>query len=378
MDTHDHGLSHDLQALITRTTDRRQVLRWLTIAGAAPFSYAAGVCSIIPQETGGPYPGDGTNSVNGSLVNVLALSGIIRSDIRSSFAGASGVAAGIPLTIKLNLVNASCDPLVGYAIYLWHCDRDGNYSLYSNGVTGQNYLRGVQETDSNGQVTFTSIFPACYSGRIPHVHLEIYPSLAKATNAANAVKTTQFTFPMDTLNEAYATSGYSQSVTNLSRISYATDNVFSDGTSLQMTSVTGSPSAGYTATLQIAIAATATTTTSNSFGVNVTGSGTNNSFSLNGSLTVASADVGKQGAIYVAARVGSAWYFNNGSSWVLFAGAYPAFYSGTLASSHTLNILSGLNVSGICGSPIYVGYGTSVQDMINKSQYKTVYTLCQA
>jgi protocatechuate 3,4-dioxygenase beta subunit len=41
-------------------------------------------------------------------------------------------------------------------------------------VTTESYLRGVQVTDSNGQVTFTTIYPACYSGRWPHIHFEVF------------------------------------------------------------------------------------------------------------------------------------------------------------------------------------------------------------
>ena len=100
---------------------------------------------------------------------------------------------------------------------MWHCDRDGAYSLYSNGVTTENYLRGVQAADSNGVVTFTSIFPACYSGRWPHIHFEVYPSLAKATDQANKIATSQIALPKDACDTVYATDGYSQSVTNLAR-----------------------------------------------------------------------------------------------------------------------------------------------------------------
>jgi protocatechuate 3,4-dioxygenase beta subunit len=42
--------------------------------------------------------------------------------------------------------------MAGAAVYIWHCDRDGNYSLYSQAVTTENYLRGVQAADSNGVV----------------------------------------------------------------------------------------------------------------------------------------------------------------------------------------------------------------------------------
>jgi len=226
-----------------------------TTTGTTDTTSSTATCAVIPSETGGPYPGDGTNSNVNGVANALILAGVVRSDIRSSFAGATGVAAGVPLTIKLQMVNAgtSCTSLAGCAVYLWHCDRDGNYSMYSTGVTGENYLRGVQEADSTGLVTFTTIFPGCYAGRMPHVHFEVYPSLAKANSAANRIRTSQFGFPTAMLSEAYAASGYSRSVTNLAGMSYATDNVFSDGTSLQIVGITGSAALGYVATLQVGV-----------------------------------------------------------------------------------------------------------------------------
>jgi protocatechuate 3,4-dioxygenase beta subunit len=168
---------------------------------------------------------------------------------------ATGTAAGIPLTVTLTLVNASgtCEPLQGYAIYLWHCDREGRYSLYSSGVTNQNYLRGVQETDANGQVTFTTIFPACYSGRWPHIHFEVYPALASATQAGNKIATSQLALPQAACDEVYATTGYSASVSNLRQVSLSSDNVFSDGYSTQLATVTGNTTDGYAATLTVAI-----------------------------------------------------------------------------------------------------------------------------
>ncbi|SFM60676.1 intradiol ring-cleavage dioxygenase [Rugamonas rubra] len=286
---HQHGLAADLDTMLNLASNRRQSLRWL-LAGAGalpmlgcggsggatadtstsgattaptipptpptPTTPTTGACAVIPEETGGPYPADGSNSNGSGVANVLNQTGVVRSDIRSSFGGASGVAAGVPLTIKLQIVNASggCSALAGYTVYLWHCDRDGQYSLYSSGVTGQNYLRGVQEADSGGNVSFSTIFPGCYAGRMPHVHFEVYPTLAKSASAANRVKTSQFTFPMATLNEVYATAGYSSSVRNLAQISYASDNVFGDGTTLQMAAVSGNASDGYVVTLTLGVA----------------------------------------------------------------------------------------------------------------------------
>ena len=291
MTAHGHSLADDIDAMLNLTTSRRQSLRWLFAGAAAtaaslPLASCGGgsagttstsattattsgsgstgttgttassaTCSVIPEETGGPYPADGTNSSVSGVANALILAGIVRQDIRTSVAGASGTADGVPLTVKLQLVNvsAACASLAGAAIYLWHCDRDGNYSLYSSGVTNQNYLRGVQEADSTGLVTFTTIFPGCYAGRMPHIHFEVYPSLAKATSAGNRIKTSQFGFPTATLAEAYTATGYTASVRNLANISYATDNVFSDGTSLQIAAVTGNATQGYVATLQVGV-----------------------------------------------------------------------------------------------------------------------------
>jgi protocatechuate 3,4-dioxygenase beta subunit len=220
-----------------------------TTSGTGSTGTTGACASRVPEETAGPYPGDGSNGPN-----VLTQSGVVRSDIRASFAGLSGSAAGVPLTITMTLVSAStCEPLAGRAVYLWHCDREGRYSLYSSGVTNQNYLRGVQEADSSGRVTFTSIFPGCYSGRWPHIHFEVYPSLSAAASVANKSATSQIALPKEACDAVYATTGYSASVTNLSRVSLATDGIFSDGYALELATAVGSASTGYVATLTVAV-----------------------------------------------------------------------------------------------------------------------------
>lgn len=259
-DDHDAGLAHDLK-ILNAMAGRRQVLRWMAGASLLPLigcgaagtvitGADGGSCTTIPEETAGPYPGDGSNGVN-----ALALSGIVRSDIRSSLGTATGVADGIPLTVKLSLVNTNngCALLAGYAVYLWHCDRDGKYSMYD--LKDQNYLRGVQETDANGQVTFVTSFPGCYAGRMPHMHFEIYPSAAVATSSVNKLRTSQLALPTDICNTVYATTGYSASVSALAQTSFSKDMVFSDGTDQQLASVTGSVAAGYVASLIVGIAA---------------------------------------------------------------------------------------------------------------------------
>ena len=122
--------------------------------------------------------------------------------------------------------------------------------MYSPGVEDENYLRGVQIADSTGTVTFTSIFPACYDGRWPHVHVEVYPDQGSITDAGNAIATSQVALPQDVCATVYATSGYERSVQNLSRVSLSTDNVFGDdGGASQLATVTGDAASGYTVTL---------------------------------------------------------------------------------------------------------------------------------
>jgi protocatechuate 3,4-dioxygenase beta subunit len=234
---------------VTGTTDGTTTGTGTSTGTVTTGGAAAGSCTKIPEETAGPYPGDGSNGAN-----VLNQTGVVRSDIRSSFAGLSGTAAGVPLTIELTLVSATtCEVLANRAVYLWHCDRSGLYSLYSAGVTSQNYLRGVQQTDASGKVRFTSIFPACYAGRWPHIHFEVYPSLAAATDVRNKVATSQVALPKSVCDVVYATAGYEQSVRNLAGITLATDNVFSDGSALELATMTGGVADGYVARLTVAV-----------------------------------------------------------------------------------------------------------------------------
>lgn len=206
----------------------------------------------VPEETAGPYPGDGSNGVN-----VLTESGIVRSDLTRSFGDASGVAEGVPLQIRLRVYDNTADgmtPYAGAAVYLWHCDREGRYSLYSEGVEEENYLRGVQEVAQDGTITFTSIFPACYSGRWPHLHFEVYGSLDDATAGGTKLRTSQIAFPEEVCRTVYDTAeGYEASQGNLDGVGLDSDGVFGDGYSLQMGTVTGSVAQGYELAINVPV-----------------------------------------------------------------------------------------------------------------------------
>ena len=218
-------------------------------SGSAATSSAS--LSEIPDETAGPYPGDGSNGPD-----ILQESGVVRRDIRSSIGSARGTAQGVPMTLELTVLDMadSGAAFKNAAVYAWHCDRDGNYSMYSSGVENENYLRGVQIADADGKVTFTSIFPACYSGRWPHIHFEVYPDQDAITDSSKVIATSQVALPKNVCDAVYATSGYERSVTNLAQLSLDSDNVFGDdGGKSQIATTTGSPSVGYQVALTVPV-----------------------------------------------------------------------------------------------------------------------------
>jgi protocatechuate 3,4-dioxygenase beta subunit len=217
---------------------------------ATATAEASGPLTEVPDETAGPYPGDGSNGIN-----VLDDSGIVRSDIRSSFGSSSTTAQGIPLEIRLTVRDAATGAILpGAAVYLWHCTNAGEYSLYSAGLENENFLRGVQQVDDTGTVVFTSIFPGCYDGRWPHIHFEVYQDVATAVASGPIVKTSQIALPHEACAAVYATAGYDRSTSNLSRTSLASDNVFGeDGGIYQLATMAGTTATGFTASLTIGV-----------------------------------------------------------------------------------------------------------------------------
>jgi protocatechuate 3,4-dioxygenase beta subunit len=263
----DQGLAFDVGTLLSR----RSVLRVLGLGAAGAALAACGSSGTstssgsttaasgeIPDETAGPYPGDGSNGPD-----VLEQSGIVRSDVRSSFGEYSGTAEGVPMTLELtvrDLANGGV-PFEGAAVYVWHCDREGRYSMYSDGVTDQNYLRGVQVADASGVVRFTSVFPGCYDGRWPHVHFEVYPDEGSISDATSAIATSQLAFPQDVCERVYGRPGYEASVGNLAGVSLGSDNVFADdGAGSQLATVSGDVGTGLTVALPVGVDTTTTPT----------------------------------------------------------------------------------------------------------------------
>ena len=261
-DDHHRGLHFDLGTLMHRRTALglgAVALGGVALLAGRGFGGEANVtgtaadgtmCLRDPVETSGPYPADGTNQKNGTTLNALTQSGILRSDMRTSFGDMSGTAEGVDLRLVLALVDtgAACGPLAGHAVYIWHCNNAGHYSLYD--VADQNYLRAVGITDAAGKVRFTTFVPGCYDGRWPHMHFEVFTDTAHAVSGDKALLTSQIALPQAEAAALYAADAhYAASVANLAATSLAGDNVFGDNTpeqlAVQTLKMTGDPVAGY-------------------------------------------------------------------------------------------------------------------------------------
>lgn len=244
---HDDGLAHDLAALDALIA-RRDALGWLGGAGVLALLPSAsrvgaapggqGTCHAAPSETAGPFPADGTNRAPGPSSNALAARGIVRSDIRASFIGSTRVAAGMPLDLELELVDATgCTPLADHAVYVWQSDADGLYSLYS--APEESWLRGVQRTDVAGRVRFTTIVPGCYGGRYPHIHLQVFAGLDAAQTGRDALLTSQLIIPAEMAHAAFADAArYPGSAESFARFSLARDYVFADNDAAELAAMT--------------------------------------------------------------------------------------------------------------------------------------------
>jgi len=246
------GCSDASSATSASTASTASTASATTSASAGATASSAAVDSVVPDETAGPYPGDGSNGTD-----VLDDSGIIRQDISSSFGTSTTTAAGVPLTLNLTVLNSADGyaALEGVAVYAWHADAQGRYSMYSQGVENENYLRGVQPTDGSGTASFTTIFPGCYDGRWPHIHFEVYRSTAEATSDGQIVKTSQIALPQAACEAVYADgTTYVSSADNLARTSLTRDMVFGDDGGIhQLATVTGDTASGYVANLTIAV-----------------------------------------------------------------------------------------------------------------------------
>ena len=186
---------------------------------------SSAACAVTPTETVGPFP---------------SLSDMFRSDVREGKAGTL-----LTLTFKVVNVNASCAVVPNANVEIWHVDASGNYSEYGT-QTAATFLRGIQTTNANGEVTFTTIYPGWYQGRATHIHVEV-------TMNGRSVKATQIAFP-ETINNAVHSQGAYATGRGLNPMSNASDGIFADSLASELITPTGNVTSGYSASVQIGIA----------------------------------------------------------------------------------------------------------------------------
>lgn len=208
------------------------------VTSSTSFTVVAAACVATDSETAGPFPTKDPAS-------------LLRQNITSD-------RTGVPFSVVITILdmNSSCAALEGALVDIWHCDKDGYYSEYGGtsmqqiDFTSVHFLRGRQVTNSNGMVSFTSIFPGWYQSRATHIHVHIYDK------NGNSLLVTQIGFPEGTnsavnLVNAATAYGYTK---GMSGYTYnANDNVFSDSADSEIGVVSGSVDSGYSITHTIIV-----------------------------------------------------------------------------------------------------------------------------
>ncbi len=192
-------------------------------------------CTVTNSETEGPFPTKSPSS-------------LVTNNITSDRQGTK-----LSVNITIRNVNNSCQILSNAIVDIWHCDADGNYSEYGGtGMQATNYtsvhfLRGRQTTNASGLATWTSIYPGWYSGRATHIHVHIYNA------SGTSLLVTQIAFPEDVSKLVYAQGAYKNH--GQADTTNARDNIFGDGVSTEMSTVSGDVTNGFTLTHTIYVKA---------------------------------------------------------------------------------------------------------------------------
>ena len=161
---------HARESRMTLPTSRRRALETIAVTGTGlllprrllardtgGLIRGADVCLLTPEVTQGPYYLDER---------------LVRSDIGEG-------RPGVPLAVRLQVVDAACAPLADARVDVWHCDAQGVYSSFGGAERGQSsqpgetFLRGTQMTDRRGIVGFATIYPGWYRGRTTHIHFKV-------------------------------------------------------------------------------------------------------------------------------------------------------------------------------------------------------------
>ncbi|MBX3159749.1 MAG: protocatechuate 3,4-dioxygenase [Deltaproteobacteria bacterium] len=125
-----------------------------------PFTAAPTACALIATTTEGPC---------------TTATGLAREDVSEGL-------TGLPVRLALKIVDASCAPLAGATVKIWHTNLEGSYSgetpnpnmcLTTSAYSAQNFMRGTQVTAADGTAFFDTCFPGWYRGRAVHIHIQV-------------------------------------------------------------------------------------------------------------------------------------------------------------------------------------------------------------
>ena len=205
-------------------------------ATPVPASGGTGLaCVLTPEETAGPY---------------YLSYGLVRRDITDGY-------PGVPLLLRVTVVDAAtCAPVTGAALDVWHCDALGEYSGYTSmgigGSTGAQpaarpsaapapggghvnptdhltFLRGVQFTDHRGVGEFQTLYPGWYEGRAVHIHVKVRigGQISARYEGGHVAHTGQFYFPEQTTEEVARLDPYR--VNHVPRVRNENDAYFTAG-----------------------------------------------------------------------------------------------------------------------------------------------------
>ncbi|KAM0599133.1 hypothetical protein ACHAPN_001507 [Verticillium nonalfalfae] len=165
-------------------------------------------CVLTPEVTQGPY------YVGGEYVR--------RNIIEEQ--------EGVNIVLDYQVIDVdTCEPVPNVYLEMWHCNSTGVYSgVIANGNGDSSdesnidntWLRGIQETDSDGVAQFESLFPGHYTGRATHIHLMAHTNatlLANQTlgNDVYASHVGQAFFDQDLIDAVDKISPYSENTQDM-------------------------------------------------------------------------------------------------------------------------------------------------------------------
>lgn len=153
-----------------------------------PFTSALTSCALVAATTEGPC---------------TTATDLAREDVSEGW-------TGLPVRLAMKVVDASCNPVAGATVKIWHTNLAGVYSgqtpnpgMCSNNdasAIAADFFRGVQTTAADGTAFFDTCFPGWYSGRAIHIHFQV-----KA--GATSYRISQLFFPEDVTADVFANHG---------------------------------------------------------------------------------------------------------------------------------------------------------------------------